>query len=53
MAKGKMTMKEWESSKMDKEMDKKLRKKGVKEGSKKDQAMDKKALAKYNSKKAR
>ncbi len=50
MAKGKMSMKEWEKSSMDKEMDKKLRKRGVKEGSKKDQALDRKVLAKYNSK---
>lgn len=50
MAKGKMTMKEWEKSSMDKKEDKKLRAKGIKEGSKKDVAMDKKALAAYNKK---
>lgn len=50
MAKGKMTMAEWERSPMDKKKDAALKKKGVKEGSKKDMAMDKKALAAYNKK---
>lgn len=50
MAKGKMTMAEWERSPMDKKKDVALKKKGVKEGSKKDMAMDKKALAAYNKK---
>lgn len=43
----KMTMKQWESSSMDKAEDKKL---GYKEGSKEDNKADKKALAAYNSK---
>jgi len=46
----KMTMKEWEGSKMDKAQDKKLKKRGVKEGSKEDKKMDKKGLAAYNKK---
>lgn len=49
MAKGKMTMAEWERSPMDKKKDAALRKKGIKEGSKKDVAMDKKGLAAYNA----
>lgn len=53
MAKGKMTMAQFEKSSIDKAMDKKLRAKGVKEGSKKDVAMDKKALAAYNKKAAK
>ena len=53
MAKGKMTMAEWERSPMDKKKDAALRKKGIKEGSKKDVAMDKKALAAYNKKAAK
>jgi hypothetical protein len=44
---GKMTMKAFEKSKMDKEP------KGVKEGSAKDKAMDKKQLAAANAKKAK
>jgi hypothetical protein len=43
----KMTMKQWESSSMDKALDKKN---GYKEGSKEDNAADRKALAAYNSK---
>lgn len=50
MAKGKMTMAEWERSPMDKKKDAALKKKGVKEGSKKDMALDKKGLAAYNAK---
>lgn len=50
MAKGKMTMAEWERSAMDKKKDAALKKKGVKEGSAKDKAMDKKGLAAYNAK---
>ena len=53
MAKGKMTMAEWERSPMDKKKDAALKKKGIKEGSKKDMAMDKKALAAYNAKAAK
>lgn len=53
MHKGKMTMKEWEKSPMDKKKDAALKKKGVKEGSKKDMAMDKAALAAYNKKSAK
>lgn len=44
----KMSMKEWESSSMDKKLDRKL---GYKEGSKEDKVADKKALAKFNAKK--
>lgn len=50
MAKGKMSMKAWEKSSMDKKMDAAAKKKGIKEGSAKDKAMDKKALAAYNAK---
>jgi hypothetical protein len=53
MAKGKMTMAEWERSPMDKKKDAALRKKGIKEGSPKDMAMDKKELAAYNKKVAK
>lgn len=45
----KMTMKQWEKSKMDAKADKGG--KHGKEGSKKDMAADKKALAAYNKKK--
>lgn len=53
MAKGKMTMAEWEKSPMDKKKDAALKKKGIKEGSAKDKAMDKKGLAAYNAKAAK
>lgn len=53
MAKGKMTMAEWERSPMDKKKDAALKKKGIKEGSAKDKAMDKKGLAAYNVKAAK
>jgi|LakMenEpi03Aug12_release.lakeMendotaPanAssembly.Ray.scaffolds.fasta_scaffold5022488_1 hypothetical protein len=53
MAKGKMTMAQWERSPMDKKKDAALRKKGVKEGSKEDVKMDKKGLAAYNTKVAK
>jgi len=53
MAKGKMTMAEWERSSMDKKKDAVLKKKGIKEGSAKDKAMDKAGLAAYNAKAAK
>jgi len=51
MAKGKMTMKEWEKSPMDKKAD--AAGKHGKEGSAKDKAADKKGLAAYNKKAAK